>query len=302
MSMSTSIPTCQVEAILPKDGGRRQSMARIRVNETGVSLKLSVSELLEEKWIEKFSVNDVALLATVNANDASIRNISGKKPHFPYAIIYLTALFSVMLITTNLIGDSISTINLPFLSGYSVLFPTALVVFPLTYCFGACITETYGFTVSRHVIWGSFLVNVLVVAIILFLERKGLLEGSILGVSRQMMRALGASAVGYFAGELANSLVVSRLKIVLKGRALIFRFIVANAAGAVLDSVLFGLLLFYGTVSIDLLVKIISAQITIKILYEMIFSLLFSRIVAWIKSRDGVDYFDYKINLLATDD
>jgi len=296
--MANSIPTCQVEAIFPKDGEKRLSVARVRVNDTGVSLKLPVGELLEAEWIEKFSVNDVALLATVNANDVRIQNITERKPHFPYAIIYLTALFSVMLITTNLIGDSISTINLPFLPGYSVLFPTALVVFPLTYCFGACITETYGFVVSRHVIWGSFLVNVLVVAIILSLEKAGLLEGSILGVSQQMMRALGASAVGYFAGELSNSLMVSRLKVVLKGRALIFRFIAANAVGAVLDSVLFGTLLFYGTVSTDLLVKIIIAQITVKILYEVIFSVLFSRIVVWIKTRDGVDYFDYKVSFI----
>ncbi|WP_232427539.1 VUT family protein [Burkholderia ubonensis] len=299
MSMVNSIPTCQVEAIFPKDGGKRLSVARVRVNDTGVSLKLPVGELLEAAWIEKFSVNDVALLATVNANDVRIRNITERKPHFPYAIIYLTALFSIMLITTNLIGDSISTINLPFLPGYSVLFPTALVVFPLTYCFGACITETYGFVVSRHVIWGSFLVNVLVVAIILSLEKAGLLEGSILGVSQQMMRALGASAVGYFAGELSNSLMVSRLKVLLKGRALIFRFIAANAVGAVLDSVLFGTLLFYGTVSTDLLFKIIIAQITVKILYEIIFSILFSRIVVWIKTRDGVDYFDYKFNFIS---
>ncbi|MCA7888895.1 VUT family protein [Burkholderia contaminans] len=298
MSIANNIPTCQVEAILPKDGERHQAVARVRVNDTGVLMKLPVGELLAANWIGKFSVNDVALLATVNANDVRIRNVTVQKPHFPYAIIYLTALFSVMLVTTNLIGDSISTLSFSFLPGYEILFPTALVVFPLTYCFGACITEAYGFVVSRHVIWGAFLVNVVVVAIIISLEKAGLLGGSILGVSQQMMRALGASAVGYFAGELSNSLVVSRLKIALKGRKLILRFIAANAVGAVLDSVLFGTLLFYGTVSHDVLLKIIVAQITIKMLYEMVFSVLFSRIVVWIKSRDGVDHYDYKVSFI----
>ncbi|KWH27652.1 hypothetical protein WL99_20065 [Burkholderia cepacia] len=298
MVMVNNIPTCQVEAIIPKDGEKRLSVARVRVNDTGVSMKLSVGELLEAGWIEKFSVNDVALLATVNANDVHIKNITERMPHFPYGIIYLTALFSVMLVTTNLIGDSITTFTLPFLQGYTFLFPTALVVFPLTYCFGACITETYGFVVSRRVIWGAFLVNIPVVMIILSLEKAGWLGGSVLGVSHQMMRALGASAVGYFAGELSNSLVVSRLKILLKGRALIFRFIAANIVGAVVDSVLFGTLLFYGNVPHAVLFKILVAQITIKILYEMAFSLLFSRIVVWIKSRDGVDHYDYKVNFI----
>ncbi|MCW5182339.1 VUT family protein [Burkholderia cenocepacia] len=300
MSLASNIPTCQVEAIFQKDGERHEAVARVRVNETGVLMKRPVRELLEANWIGKFSVNDVALLATVNANDVHIRNVTVQKPHFPYAIIYLTALFSVMLVTTNLIGDSISTFSISFLPGYSILFPTALVVFPLTYCFGACITEAYGFAVSRHVIWGAFLVNAVVVAIIISLEKAGLLGGSILGVSQQMMRALGASAIGYFAGELSNSLVVSRLKIALKGRKLILRFIAANAVGAILDSVLFGTLLFYGTVPHNVLLKIIAAQITIKMLYEMIFSVLFSKIVIWIKSRDGVDHYDYKVSFLGS--
>ncbi|WP_240674696.1 VUT family protein [Burkholderia stabilis] len=296
--MANSIPTCQVEAIIPKDGEKRLSVARVRINDTGVSMKLPIGELLGADWIGKFSASDVALLATVNANDVNIKNIIERTPHFPYAIIYLTALFSVMLVTTNLIGDSITTIQLPFLHGYSILFPTALVVFPLTYCFGACITETYGFVVSRHVIWGAFLVNIPVVLIILSLEKAGMLGGSVLGVSHQMMRALGASAIGYFAGELSNSLVVSRLKVVLKGRALIFRFVAANAVGAVLDSVLFATLLFYGVVPLVVLSKIVIAQITIKMLYEMVFSVLFSRIVLWIKSRDGVDHYDYKVKFV----
>jgi hypothetical protein len=117
MVMANSIPRCQVEAILPKDGEKRFSVARVRVNDTGISMKLPVGKLLEADWIGKFSANDVALLATVNASDVNIQNITERVPHFPYGIIYLTALFSVMLVTTNLIGDSITTINLPFLLG-----------------------------------------------------------------------------------------------------------------------------------------------------------------------------------------
>ncbi|RDS99052.1 VUT family protein, partial [Burkholderia contaminans] len=33
-------------------------------------------------------------------------------------------------------------------------------------------------------------------------------------------------------------------------------------------------------------------------LYEMAFSVLFSRIVLWIKSRYGVDHYDYKVNFI----
>lgn len=125
MVMANSIPRCQVEAILPKDGEKRFSVARVRVNDTGISMKLPVGKLLEADWIGKFSANDVALLATVNASDVNIQNITERVPHFPYGIIYLTALFSVMLVTTNLIGDSITTINPPSRLGGHVGFARA---------------------------------------------------------------------------------------------------------------------------------------------------------------------------------
>jgi uncharacterized integral membrane protein (TIGR00697 family) len=259
---------------------------------------MPVSDLLAGEWIDKFSGSDVAILATVNANDAGIKKIIEHKARFPYGIIYLTIFFSVMLITMNLIGDSISTFKLSLFGGYEFLFPTALIVFPITYCFGAIITETYGFVVSRHVIWGAFIVNSICIAIILTLQRVGLLNGSILGVSHQIARALSASAAGYFAGELSNALMVSRLKIALKGRALILRFMAANVVGAVVDSLLFGGLLFYGVVSVDVLRRIIVTQIVIKIVYETLFSLMFYKIVDFVKKWDGVDYFDYRVDFL----
>ncbi|WP_323120547.1 VUT family protein [Burkholderia alba] len=295
MSIINDTPTCQIETILPKTSEASQSFARIRVNNTGVSLKIAISELLKENWIEKFSNEDVALLAYVNANDVNVKNVTGYRSAFPYAIIYLSSLFSVMLVVANLLGDNITTFKLSPFIGFDVAVPTALVLFPLTYGFGACITETYGFVVSRHVIWGAFLVNIVVVAVIMALAKAGFLAGSILGVSDQMARALVASATGYFVGELANSLVVSRLKIMLKGRMLVLRFIAANSVGAILDSVLFCTLLFYGRMPIDWIARLIAAQIFVKISYEVIFSILFGRVVVWIKSRDGVDYFDYKV-------
>ncbi len=297
MSSTSDIPTCQIEAILPKTAGERQSFARVRVNNTGVSLKVAIGELIGVDWINKFSNEDVALLAYVNANDVGIRNITGYKSAFPYAIIYLSSMFSVMLVVANLLGDSITTFKFSQFIGFDVAVPTALVLFPLTYGFGACITETYGFVVSRHVIWGAFLVNIIVVAVIMCLVKAGFLAGSILGVSDQMARALVASATGYFVGELSNSLVVSRLKIALKGKMLVGRFIAANSVGAILDSVLFCTLLFYGRMPVSWIARLICAQIFVKITYEIVFSLIFGRVVAWIKSKDGVDYFDYKVFL-----
>ncbi|WP_257828247.1 VUT family protein [Burkholderia glumae] len=292
----SKVPTCQIEAVYPKDGTRTQSTARVRVNATGVSTKIPIKELLSEEWIDSFSGRDIALLATINANDAQIRNVDNQKYRFPYGIVYLTSLFGIMLMATNFIGDSVKIFSFGFLGGFDVPLPMALIFFPLTYCFGACITETYGFVVSRHVIWGAFLVNALVMLVVLFLQKLDLLDGSILGVSHQMFRALTASAIGYFVGELANSFIISRLKVYLKGRRLILRFIAANFVGAVLDSVLFGGLLFWGAVATDVLCKIIVVQVMVKIVYEIMFSVLFSRIVIWIKEKDGVDYFDYKFN------
>uniref|UniRef100_UPI003BEED44E VUT family protein n=1 Tax=Burkholderia arboris TaxID=488730 RepID=UPI003BEED44E len=295
MEKDEGIPLYQIETILPRRHGGPGPIAVVKMNSTGVSAKIPVSELLGSKWINKLSNNEVSLLAHVNASGANIENIFGYKSPFPYAIVWMTALFTGLLLASNLIGDNLTKITLPLYEGMAIFVPTAMIVFPLTYGFGACVTETYGFVVSRNVIWSAFLVNAFIVAIVLFLVSSGQLHGSILGLAEHMPRALFASASGYLAGEFANSIVISRLKVLLRGRALISRFIAANFVGAVFDSVLFGGILFGGRVPNHVLVGLILSQIVIKTAYEAIFSLVFSKIVEWIKRSDGVDYYDYKM-------
>lgn len=75
MSTVSNIPICKIEEIFQKNGERHPSMARIRMNNTGVSLKLTVAELLDADWIGKFSAHDIVLLAVINASEWRMRDI-----------------------------------------------------------------------------------------------------------------------------------------------------------------------------------------------------------------------------------
>src|ERR1700722_11084848 len=66
----------------------------------------------------------------------------------------LLAIFIVVLLISNLVGQKICQIG-PFpISGAQLLFP-------LTYIFGDVFTEVYGYAASRRAIWLGFLANAL---------------------------------------------------------------------------------------------------------------------------------------------
>ena len=59
-------------------------------------------------------------------------------------------------------------------------------------------------------------------------------------------RILLASIIGYFFGEYVNSFVLSKFKIIMKGKYYPVRVILSTSIGSVIDSILFCSLSFHG--------------------------------------------------------
>src|SRR5271156_7233533 len=64
----------------------------------------------------------------------------------------LLAIFIVVLLISNLVGQKLCAIGPFVISGGQLLFP-------LTYIFGDVFTEVYGYAASRRAIWLGFLAN-----------------------------------------------------------------------------------------------------------------------------------------------
>lgn len=205
-----------------------------------------------------------------------------------YRLVIISALFVTCLITANTIAVKIIGIG-------SFLVPAAILVFPLSYVFGDILTEVYGYSVSRRLIWLGFGCNLIFVFfawIGQLLPAASFWEGqaayeTILGYTP---RLLAASFAGYLVGEFANSYILARMKLLTKGRWLWTRTIGSTIIGQGLDTSLFIIIAFIGTPSFTPL--LILYHWVAKVGIEALCTPATYAAVNWLKHREGVDVYD----------
>ncbi|MFC1902298.1 queuosine precursor transporter [Chloroflexota bacterium] len=207
-----------------------------------------------------------------------------------YRLVIIIAVFITCLITANIIAVKLVGLG-PF------TLPAAIFVFPLSYIFGDILTEVYGYHMARRVIWLAFACNLIFVFCAWvgqllppasFWEGQAAYEG-ILGYAP---RLLAASFCGYLAGEFANSYVLSRLKILTKGRWLWSRTIGSTLVGEGLDSAIFITLAFAGTPAFAAI--FIVYHWLAKTAIEVALTPATYAIVNYLKRKEGIDSYDYK--------
>jgi len=212
------------------------------------------------------------------------------------------AAFVTILICSNLIGPAkIAQLDLPILG--VVTFGAGVLFFPISYVFGAVLTEVYGYDRARKVIWAGFagLVFASVMATVVvalppasFWNHQAAYEIAFGSTWRIVL----ASIIAYFCGEFVNSFVLAKMKILTAGRWLWTRTIGSTIAGEAVDSALFYPLAFYGTGIIpnDKLPLVMVAQFVAKVGVEVVFTPVTYWIVGALKRAEKEDYYDRKTN------
>ncbi len=205
----------------------------------------------------------------------------------------LTCLFVTCLLISNIIAGKITLI-------LGMTLPAAVIVFPITYIFSDVLTEVYGYERARLVIWIGFVANLLmsllfIITVILPYPRFWTQQGAYAAVLGLTPRIVGASLVGYFGGEFANSFILSKVKILTKGRWLWVRTIGSTVVGEAIDALLFILLAFLGSLPVAVLFGMIWSQYIWKVSYEILATPLTYKVVGWVKRREQIDTFDYNV-------
>ena len=208
--------------------------------------------------------------------------------------IIVTAIFTTSLIVANIIAVKL-------ISVFGFVVPAAIIIFPISYIAGDVLTEVYGYSKARQVIWLGFFCNAITVAAIWcgqMLPAAPFWHGQeayeqILGYTP---RLLAASLVAYLVGEFTNSMVLAKMKIATKGRWLWTRTIGSTLVGQGVDSLMFISLAFLGTVPLSSLASIIVTQWLGKSLYETAATPLTYAVVNFLKHAEGIDVYDYQTN------
>jgi len=213
-------------------------------------------------------------------------------PQYRYFDI-LVAMFVAVLLISNIASTKILTL-------WKFTFDGGTILFPLSYIFGDILTEVYGFKRSRRVIWLGFF-SALLMSLILYVvqilppasdwNNQQAFE-SVLGF---VPRIVIASMIAYFIGEFSNSITLSVLKIKTKGRFLWMRTIFSTIIGEGVDTIVFCMIAFYGTLPGNVLWVIILSNYIFKCSVEIFLTPVTYKIVNFLKKKDQVDAFDYGV-------
>ena len=211
---------------------------------------------------------------------------------------FVMAGFVTVLICSNLIGPAkIAQIEVPVMG--VLTFGAGVLFFPISYVFGDILTEVYGYSRARKVIWAGFgglafasFMATVVVALppAPFWKHQGAYEIAF----GNTWRIVAASMFAYFCGEFVNSYVLAKMKIWTAGRWLWTRTIGSTIAGEAVDSALFYPLAFYGTGIIpdEKLPLVMTAQFVAKVAVEVVLTPVTYRVVGWLKRAEHEDYYD----------
>ena len=191
---------------------------------------------------------------------------------------FVMVAFVVILICSNLIGPAkIAQVDWPVVG--TLTFGAGVLFFPISYVFGDILTEVYGYSRARKVIWAGFaglafasIMASVVVALppAPFWKHQAAYEVAF-GTT---WRIAAASMFAYFCGEFVNSFVLAKMKVMTEGRWLWSRTIGSTIAGEAVDSALFYPLAFYGSGILpdDKLPTVMLAQFVTKVGVEVLFT------------------------------
>jgi len=216
---------------------------------------------------------------------------------------FITAVFVTVLVISNIVAVKLISIA-------GLILPAAVILFPISYIFGDILTEVYGYSNARKVIWIGFFCN-LVAVIAIWLA--GLLPGAPIwtagvfltpGSAQQAYaailgftpRLLAASFIAYLTGEFLNSFVLAKLKLKTKGKFLWVRTIGSTIVGEGADSAIFITAAFAGILPGNALLTTTLSQWLFKVAYETVATPLTYAVVNFLKRKENEDYYDKGTN------
>ncbi|HEY0414152.1 MAG TPA: queuosine precursor transporter [Allosphingosinicella sp.] len=209
---------------------------------------------------------------------------------------FVMAAFVTILLLSNVIGaGKVATVTVPGIGPWP--FGAGILFFPVSYVLGDILTEVYGYARARRCIWAGFaallfmaLMSWVVVALPPAATWHG--QGAYEAVFGQVPRIVLASIVAFWAGELANSFVLAKMKIRTRGRHLWTRTIGSTIVGQAVDSLIFYPLAFWGVWDGPTLLVVLVTQWGLKVAWEALLTPVTYAVVGFLKRGEGIDVYD----------
>ena len=216
------------------------------------------------------------------------------KKQVSVAFMVCGLLFTVCLIVSNIVEQKLISIG-------GVEATAGLLIFPVSYIINDLIAEVWGYRKVRLIIWNGFLMNFLAVLVFrLSIWAPGSAhfthQDAFVLVLGNTQRIVFASFLAFLFGAFLNAYVMSKMKIMQRGRGFSIRAVVSTIIGEGADSLVFFTLAFSGVIPTQALIMLILTQTAMKTGYEIIALPLTNFLVKWVKKHEETDVYDSGIS------
>ena len=223
-----------------------------------------------------------------------VKNKKKMKKQVSVAFMVAGMIFTVCLIVANIVEQKLVQIG-------PIEATAGLLIFPVSYIINDLIAEVWGYKKVRLIIWNGFLMNFL--AILVF-RLSIAVPGSenfthqdafalVLGNTE---RITIASFIAFLVGAFLNAFVMSKMKLLQKGKGFSIRAVVSTLVGESADSLVFFSIAFSGIIPVNDLLMLIVTQTAMKTGYEIIALPLTNVLVRFVKKREQTDVYDKEVS------
>ncbi|WP_020006980.1 queuosine precursor transporter [Salinicoccus albus] len=183
-------------------------------------------------------------------------------------LFYLTALFSGLLVVSNILGVKLFSIG-PF------MMPAAVVVYMATFLITDVIGEVYGRKNARRTVQAGFFTQI--IALVFIYLAIELPAAPAFGMQAEYAMVLGgsfqviaASLVSYLISQNLDVTIFHTLKKKHGKKKLWFRNNLSTAAAQLADTVIFIVIAFWGAVPTQAMLGMIGAQYIVKLIIALV--------------------------------
>lgn len=204
--------------------------------------------------------------------------------------------FGMLWVTVLLVGvfTSLKTFHL-----WGFVFSVGVIAYPFVYIFNDIFTEVYGYRVTRKIVWtglGSMLLATVLTSIYSYVPSPSFEYSETFNL---IFRAAPIIAVGsiisFFAGELTNSYVVAKMKIITGGKHESARLVLSTLLGQTVDNFIFFFTAFYfaGWYTLGEVFPLVVSTVIFCTVWEIIALPVTTKVIKVIKQKEGIDTFDH---------
>jgi uncharacterized integral membrane protein (TIGR00697 family) len=219
----------------------------------------------------------------------------------------LASFFVAILLISN-IASSAKIVDLGFsLFTIPLVFDGGTLLFPLVYVLADVLTEVYGYKTAKRVIWTGFAVMALTTLVFFILgilppetywetEVGSSAFSAILGGMSYGGIVL-ASLSAYLVGEFSNAIIISKIKVLMKGRMLWVRTIGSSLVGQFLDTIIFVLIATAtGVFMREIFWSLVLTNYILKCGIEVLMTPFTYLTCNFLKRKEQIDVYDEGIN------